>query len=138
MSSRMLEPSLEGRLVIRLKGRQSRFKQPGPGHHDDVEAWRNLAATEDLSYQSLSAISLDGSPQLLRGGDSEASDRLLVGEDEQCAVTTLNLLAPLVHSLKFDAATDPLVRSEPPGHKTHSWLPASAAWRMPYVGVLAL
>ncbi len=134
----MLEPSLECRPVIRFKGCQSRFKELGPGYYDDIEAWRNLVATENLSYQSLSAISLDGSPQFLRGGYAEASDRLLVGEDEQCAVPALNLLAPLVHSLKFDAPTDPLVRLEPPGHKSRSWLPASAAWRMPNVGVLAL
>ena len=50
--------------VIGFKGGQAGVEQLALGHDDDVEARRDLVATENLSNQSFSSISLDRAAQL--------------------------------------------------------------------------
>jgi hypothetical protein len=59
--------------VIVFKGSQACVEQLSLRDYDDVEARRDLVATEDLSNQSFSSISLDRSPELSGCGDSESA-----------------------------------------------------------------
>jgi hypothetical protein len=59
--------------VIVFKGSQACVEQLSLGDYDDVEARRDLVATEDFSNQSFSSISLDRSPELSGCGNSESA-----------------------------------------------------------------
>lgn len=111
----MLVP-FESRAVIRLDRSDTGLEKPGSGHHNDIQTGRNFMTTENISYQSFSAISHNRAAQFPGCGNPKASERLLVGEDKQRAVPAMNPDAVLVHSLKFDAASDPLVPTKPAVH----------------------
>jgi hypothetical protein len=68
--------------------------------------------TENLSYQSFSAISLDRATKSLCRRDAKSSHRRLVGPNEQCVVATVESRAILVNLLKIGVAADPLGRPE--------------------------
>jgi len=87
------------------------------GNDDDVEPRRDLVTTENLSYQSFGAISLNRAAQFLRRRDTQASDRPLVREDKRRGVAAANPHAPVVHALEFGAPSDSLGRA-----KRHSLL----------------
>ena len=76
---------VEGVAVIGFKGGQAGVEQLPLRHDDDVEAGRDLVATENLSNQSFSSISLDRAAQFLRGGDPQPADWQRVRQDEQRA-----------------------------------------------------
>ena len=76
--------------------------------------------TENLSYQSFSAISLDRSAESLCRRDAKSSDRRLVGPNEQCAVATVDSRAILVNFLKIGMAADPLGRPESLGRNLNT------------------
>jgi hypothetical protein len=101
--------------VFGFKGGQTRVEQLALGDDDDVEARSDLVATKNLSYQSFSSISLDGSAELPRRRDPETADPKLIGQDEQRRVTPVDAGAAFVDVLKVRAPPDPLVRPEP-GH----------------------
>ena len=65
--------------------------------------------TEDLSYQSFSAISLHRAAKLLRRRDAQPSHRRLVGLHKQRAVSTVDPRAGLIDLLKLRVPPDPLV-----------------------------
>ena len=112
----MLNPSIEGLAVVGFQGRQTRVEQPGLWNDNHVESRHILITAKNLSYQSFSSISLNGSPQLLCGGDTKAVHLVVIRKDKECAVATLDSGALLVHPLEFDAAAEPLVLSEPETH----------------------
>jgi hypothetical protein len=111
----MLVP-FENRAVVRLDRSVVGLEEPGSGHHNDIQACCNLVTTKNVSYQSFSAISHNRAAQFPGCGNPKASERLLVGEDKQRAVPAMNPDAVVVHFLKFDAASDPLVPTEPAVH----------------------
>jgi hypothetical protein len=107
-------------VVIGLEDGHAGVEKLGTWHHDDIKPRRNLVTAENLSYQSLSTVTLDCPTQFFRGGDSKAADWMLARKHEQGAVATLNPCASLVYSLKFDASSDALVRPEPASHDPHN------------------
>lgn len=109
------EAAFQALTVLGFKDGQTRFEELALGDNDDVEARCDLVTTENLSYQSLSPISLGGATQLSCRRDSQASHSELVREDKQRSVTPKNTGSALVYALKVRAAADPLVGSKP-GH----------------------
>src|SRR5437870_4728616 len=101
----MLSPSghatLEDLAIVGFKNSQAGVEQITLGHNDDVEAGRNLVSTEDLSYQTFSAVSLDRATQLFRRRDPQPQDREFVGQDENGAVATVDPRAASVHLLEL-------------------------------------
>lgn len=71
--SRRSKPAFEGGAVIGFKDGEAGPKELALGHDDDVESRRNVIMTEDLSYQSFSAISLHRAAELLRCRDAQPS-----------------------------------------------------------------
>ena len=69
--------------------------------------------TENLSNQSFSPISLNGSAELLRRRDAQPSDRAVVGQNEHGRKAPVNPHAPLIDGLKLGAAADAFMRPEP-------------------------
>ena len=100
---------MEGAAVIGFKNSQGGVEQLALGHDDKVEAWRDLIMTENLSYQSFSAIPLNRASQFLRRGYSQPADIELVGQDEERAVATVDADTVLVSLLKISATTDALI-----------------------------
>src|ERR1700730_3751985 len=86
--------------VIGFKGSQTGFEQLSSRHHDDIEAGCDLVTTKNLSYESFSAISPDSVTQLLGGRDPEAPDALVVRQDENRTISTVNPAALPVDLLK--------------------------------------
>src|SRR5437899_4731239 len=66
-----------------FKGSQAGVEQFAFRNDDDVEAGRELVATEDLSNQSFSSISLDRATQFPGSGDSQPAYRQAVRERKQ-------------------------------------------------------
>jgi hypothetical protein len=93
-----------------FKGSQAGVEQFAFRDDDDVEAGRELVATENLSNQSFSSISLDRAPQLPGGGDSQPAHRQAVREREQRQIAAVRLYAAIVNLLIFRAAADAFVR----------------------------
>ena len=56
--------------VIGFKGAQAGIEQLALGDDDDVETRGDFVATENLSNQTFTSISLDGAAQFFRGGDT--------------------------------------------------------------------
>ena len=104
---------VEGLTVIGFKDAQGGVEQLTLGDDDDVKARRDVVATENLSNQSFSPVSLNGSAELFRRRDAETSYRALVGEDEHCRVAPMDPGAAFIHFLKLGTAPDALVRPEP-------------------------
>jgi hypothetical protein len=93
-----------------FKGSQAGVEQFAFRDDDDVEAWRELVATKDLSNQSFSSISLDRAAQFPRGGDSQPAHRQIVREREQRQIAAVRADAAVVNLLIFRAAADAFVR----------------------------
>src|SRR5438067_677369 len=114
MSARPAESAFERGSVIGFKGGPRGFEQLASRHDHDVEAFRKFCVPENLSYQSFSAISLDGATQLFRRRDPQPADCLVIGQDEQRAVAAANSGAVLVDLLEFSATADPLAAAKAP------------------------
>src|SRR5262245_37526463 len=100
-----------------FKGNQAGVEQFAFRDDDDVEAWRELVATKNLSNQSFSSISLDRAPQFPGGGDSQSAYRQVVREGEQRQITAVCSDAPFVNLLVFRAAADAFRPAEACGHR---------------------
>ena len=98
--------------VISFKDGQAGVEQLALRDDDDVEPRRNLVPTKNLSNQAFSSISLDRVAQLLRRGDSEPTNRQLIGEHEHRAVAAVHARAFPINLLKFGAGLDPFMRPE--------------------------
>lgn len=121
-----LESSFEGRSVIGFKGSQAGFEELAVRHDNDVEPRREGVSSENFSYQSFGAISLDGSAKLLRRRDPEAANRPLIRQNEYGAEPTPNSDATLIYLLKFGPATNPLIS---PKACAGSWRPTLGSGR---------
>ena len=99
--------------IVGFKDGQGGIEQLTLGHDDDVEAWRDVVTTKNLSNQSFRTISLNGSAKLLRRRDAEASYRALVGKDEYGGEAPVDADASLITFLELGAAPDALLRPEP-------------------------
>jgi hypothetical protein len=108
----MAESTFERDAVVGFKNSQAGFEQPSPGHNDDVEPWRDLIMSENLSYQPFSSISLHGAAEFLRRGYAQAPRFLMIGQEEDGAEPSVNSGAVLVNLLKIAAAPDSLVGTE--------------------------
>jgi hypothetical protein len=95
-----------------FKGSQAGVEQFAFRDDDDVEAWRELVATKNLSNQSFSSISLDRATQFLRSGDSQSANRQVVREREHRQITAVRPDTTIVDLLVLDAATNAFVPAE--------------------------
>ena len=86
--------------VFGFKNNQAGVEQFAFRHHDDIVARSDLVQTENLSYQSFRAISLNRAAQLLRRGDPEPADRTLDGQHKDRAVAPVHLDAAFVDLLE--------------------------------------
>ena len=100
--------------VIGFKDCQACFQQFPLGYYDDVEALRDLVPAKYFPNQPLSTISLDRPADLAGRRDAQPAADRAVGEEEDRAVSTVDLGAALVDPLEFGAMADPLSRA-----KTH-------------------
>ncbi len=98
--------------VVGFKNGQAGVEQLAFGDDDDVEAWRELVTTKNLSYQSFSAISDHGAAQLAGRGNSQPARSALIAHHEHRAVAAMDAGAALVHLLKFRAATEAFGRTK--------------------------
>ena len=108
----MAESTFERGAVIGFKNSQAGFEQPSPGHNNDIEPWRDLIMSKNLSYQPFSSISLNGAAEFLRGGYSQAPRFLMVGQEKDGAEAPTEADAILVHQLKIGPSPDPLLGTE--------------------------
>ena len=104
--------SLEGVTKLGFKGSQAGVEQFAFRDDDDVEAGRELVATEDLSNQSFSSISLDRAAQFPGSGNSQPAHRQVVREREQGQKTPVCADAAVINLLIFRTAADPFVRPQ--------------------------
>jgi len=95
-----------------FKGSQAGVEQFAFRDDHDVEAGRELVATENLSNQSFCSISLDRAAQLPGSGDSEPADGQAVREREQRQIAAVCLHAAVVNLLILGAPTYPFVSPE--------------------------
>ena len=95
--------------VFGFKNGQAGVEQLAFRHHDDVVARSDLVQTENLSYQSFRAISLDRAAHLPCGGNPEPAGPPLGREKEQGAEPAVHLDPTFVNLLKLRATADPLV-----------------------------
>ena len=68
--------------IFFFKDAQTGVEQLAFGDDDDVETWRDVVTTKNLSYQSFSPISLHGAAKLFRRRDAQASDGAFVRKHE--------------------------------------------------------
>ena len=67
--------TFEGGAVIGFEHGEADLEELALWDNDDVEAWRDVIVTEDLSYQTFSAISVNRTAELFRGGNPEPPRR---------------------------------------------------------------
>ena len=79
----------------------------------DIEPRRDVVVTKNLSNQSLSSVSLNGSAEFFRRRNAQASDRPVVGQDEHGRKAPVNSYAAFIDFLKLGAAADVFMRPEP-------------------------
>jgi hypothetical protein len=115
------ETTFEEIPVVSFKNYQAGVEQLALRDDHDVKSRRDLVATENLSYQTFSAIPHDCSAQLPGGGNAEATHRERIRTDKQRAVPAVNACALRVDLLKVGAAADPLVALKP-GHAIRSFI----------------
>ena len=108
-----MKTALNGLAIVSFKNGQRGVEQLALGDDDDVEALRDLIPTENISNQSFSTVSLNGSAELLRSGDAQTPHRALVGKDEHRREPPVDAGAAFIDFLKLGAAPDALVRPEP-------------------------
>src|SRR6266511_2532433 len=114
--SPLAQATFEDGTVLGFKSSLSGFEELAARDDHDVEAWRDLVSSENLSYQSFSAISLHGAAQFLGRRNPEATQRAVVWQDKERAEAAMKAGTALVHLLELGASTDPFVGTEPTSH----------------------
>jgi hypothetical protein len=99
--------------IVGFKDGEGSVEDLAFGDNDDIKTRRDVVMTENLSNQSFSPISLNGSAELLRRRDAQPADRPFVGQDEHGGEASVDADAALIDVLKFGAAADPFMRPEP-------------------------
>jgi hypothetical protein len=66
--------------VISFKGAQAGVEELTLWDHDDVESWRDLVSTKNLSNQSFSSVSLNCAADFLGRRDPKPSHAPFIGE----------------------------------------------------------
>ena len=99
--------------IVGFKDGQGGVKHLALGYDHHIKPRRDVVTSENLSYQSFSSVSLNGSAELFRRRDAQASDRAVVGQDEHGCVAPVNPGAALIDFLKLGAAADAFVRPKP-------------------------
>jgi hypothetical protein len=107
------EAAFEDVSVISFKDVQAGVEQLALRDDDDVEAWRELVATENLSNQSFRSIPDDRAAQFPGRRDAEPADAGRVRQDEHRAVTAVGAGAPFVDLLELGAPADPFGGAKP-------------------------
>lgn len=102
--SRRLEAALKSGSVVGFKGREVCREELPLRYDDDVESWRNVIVTKNLSYQSFSAISSHRAAEFLCRRDAQPTRTEPVGPNKQRAVAAVNARATLVSVLKIRVA----------------------------------
>src|SRR5437870_6952028 len=92
--------------IVGFKDGQAGVEHLALGYDDDIKPGRDVVPTENLSYQSFSSVSLNGSAELFRRRDAQTSDRTVVGQDEHGRVAPMNPGAAFIDFLKLGAAAD--------------------------------
>jgi len=106
------ESAFEQCAVIGFKGVKTGVEQLALGYYDDVEPTGDLVTTENLSNQSFSSISYDGSPELPGRRDAQPSHLERVRKEEDRAVAAVDSDAPIVDLLELGAPADPFGGAE--------------------------
>ena len=100
------------RSVIGFKDAQAGVEELALGDNHDVEPWRDLIPTENLSNQSFRSVSLDRATQLFCGGNTQPTDAALVCQEEHGAIPAVHPKATAVDLLKFRSAANAFGWSE--------------------------
>jgi hypothetical protein len=103
------ESTFESGAIIGFKRCQAGLEELAARHDDHVEPCRDLVASENLSYQPLSAISLNGAAKFFRGRNPQTTRVLTFGQDKHGAEAAMEPGTVLVHLLKLGPAANPLV-----------------------------
>src|SRR5882672_4229010 len=98
--------------IFCFKDGQARCEQLAARNHHDIEARRDVISTENLSDQTLGAVSDDRAAQALRGGDAQPSEIEPVRLREYRVDAARNAGAMVVDVLKIGVSPDPLARAE--------------------------
>jgi hypothetical protein len=109
---RRSKPALEGGSVIGFKDGEACPKELALGYDHDVESRRDVIMTEDLSYQSFSAVSLNRTAELLGCCHAQPPNRHLVRSHKQRAKPGMNPRPRFIDRLKLCVTPDPLTRPE--------------------------
>jgi len=102
----------DGGAIVGFKGGQIRRKELATGHDDDIEAWRDVISTKNLSNQSFRAVSNDRTAQPFRRRNAQPADGETIGLREQRVVAAWCAGPVLVDVLKVRMAANPLSRAE--------------------------
>ncbi len=94
--------------VFGFKNGQAGVEQLAFRYDDHVVAGRDFVQTENLSYQSFSAVSLNRAANLARRRDAEPARRRVVRQEEHGAEPAVHLDPTFVNLLKLRAASNPL------------------------------
>jgi hypothetical protein len=94
--------------VIGFKGVQGGIEEIALCDDDDVEAWREFVATENLSNQAFGSISPDGAAQLPGCGNAQPADAAFVGQQEDRRIPAMDFDAVLVDPFELGSAANPL------------------------------
>ena len=81
-------------------------------YDDDVEAWRDVITTENLSNQSLRPVSYHCASQAFRGGHSKSANREAVRLGEQRVIPARNPAAVGVDVLELRVPANTLNRAK--------------------------
>jgi len=92
--------------IFGFKNSQAGVEQIARRYYHDVVAYRDLVATENLSYQAFGAISPNGATQFFRRRNTEPPDPAVVGQDEGRAVAAPKPDAAVVYALELGAPPD--------------------------------
>jgi hypothetical protein len=108
-STPLAEATLDDGAVISFKDTQTGANQFVFGDHNDVESLGDLVSTENLSNQSFSFVSLNGSAEFSRGRDPQPARKLGVRQEEHCAIPAAHSEAAVVDPLEFSATANSFV-----------------------------
>jgi len=108
-----METAFKAVAIVGFKDGQGGVEHLALGYDHDVEPWRDVVVTKNLSNQSFSLVPLNGSAEFFRRRDAQTSDRPVVGQDEHGRKAPVDPYAAFIDFLKLGAAADVFMRPEP-------------------------